>query len=60
MRQEEGLLVLTEIISSLEYELESEVNTGSSSLLFYTSLSSIPPLQSPSYIDFLLFHNTMS
>ena len=43
MRQEKNLLALTEIIASLEYKLESKVNTNSSLLLLYTLLSPIPP-----------------
>ena len=46
MEQKEGPLIFTEIISSSEYELESEVSTGSSPLLLYISspLTLPPPL----------------
>jgi len=42
MEQEENLLVLTEIISSLEYDFKNEVNTSFSSLPLYTSSLSTP------------------
>ena len=60
-RLEEGPLVLIEIKSSLEYELEKEAST-SSTLLLYTLLSSIPPLLSllPTPIDFPLIYYNIS
>jgi len=60
MGQEEGLLTYIEIISSLEYESESEASTGSSPLPLYTSLPLTLPLQSLLSINSPLYHNTIS
>jgi len=57
---EEGLLILTEIVSSSEYKSESEINTAFSPLPIYTSSSSTPPPSSSSPIDSPPFYHTMS
>jgi len=51
VRQEEGPLILTEIISNSRYELESEASIGSFPLPVYTSLPLTPPPLLPIPID---------
>ena len=60
MGQEKGPLAPTEIVSSLEYNSESETNTTFSPLPIYTSSPLMPPLLSPSPIDSPSTYNTMS
>ena len=55
MKQEESLLILTEIASSLGYNLESKASTGFFSLPLYISF---PLILLP--INLLLFYNNMS
>jgi len=56
---EKGLLVLTEIESSSDYESEKETST-SSTLLFYTSSSPTQSPQPPLPIDSPSHYNIMS
>jgi len=57
MVQEESILVLIKIISSLEYESESKASTDFSSLPIYTFILLISPPLSPLPIDFSLSYN---
>ena len=59
VEQEEGLLTYIEIISSSEYESESEASTGFSPLPLYTSLSPILPSQLLSSINSSPYYNTI-
>jgi len=47
VRLEEGMIILTEIDSSSEYNLEEETNTGSALPLYILSPPILPP---PSFI----------